>query len=113
MSADPTPSAATRRRTYLAQTAAAVQHTAAELPRLLREAESVQWEAGRKPGRAQSGGRSKGTHSDPTSAIALDPARTRLREAVREAEKALEKAAADLERAHGRVSRAIDAWAGH
>ena len=59
------------------------------------------------------GGRSKGTHADPTPTIAMDPARTRLRDAVREAERTVEKCAADLERAEGRLIRAMDAWAGH
>lgn len=102
-----------RRRHYYADTAARVARVAADIPPALLAAQTAQWEAGRKPGRAQAMGRSKGTHADPTSAIALDPARTRLREAVKDAEKALEKAHGDLTRALTRLDSAMDAWAGH
>lgn len=79
---------------------------------LLVEADEAQWERSRKPGSAQSVGRSKGTHADPTPGIAMDPARLRLRDAVRHAERTIIFAERDLERAKGRLERALNSWAG-
>lgn len=85
----------------------------ADIEALLDEAEDAQWQASPYPtSREDSGIRGKGSVSDPTSTIALDGRRLRLRAAVQQAEAELAATLKNLHKSHDRLETALDRWQG-
>lgn len=80
---------------------------------LLDEAQDAQWQSAPYPtSREESGIRGKGTTNDPTSAIALDGRRLRLRAAVVAAERELAMLQHGTAKIASRLEGAINAWHG-
>lgn len=90
------------------------QHIGADadaLAKLLEDASEVQWE---RPSRhaPEEIARSKGAFSDPTSDIALDRRRLRVREAYEAALVAFVRSYDDLTNSRDRLANALEAWKG-
>ncbi|QXO14579.1 hypothetical protein SEA_KAYLISSA_45 [Arthrobacter phage Kaylissa] len=95
----------------------ATAHTAARdalrLAQAIATAQEIQWEASPVPKpREDTSQRASGGHGDPTGDIVLDSRRLAVREAVVAAEKALDRAAAELRRARVNVESAVARWNG-
>lgn len=94
-----------------------VRDAIAEAEALLRVLPAVldaRWErAPRSQGQAnETGRRSKGPHSDPTTDVALDPARLHLSTVVTRGERHLADAVSRIRGVRRGVERALDHWQG-
>ena len=92
-----------------------VRRDALELTKLLTAAKEVQWDAS-PPQRALDEVHDRqevgGPPADPTSSVALDERRLKLREMVRAADNALLACAQSLSLAHSRLLVALTQWEG-
>ena len=85
----------------------------ADIEALLDESEDAQWQqAPYASSRDEARIRGKGTVTDPTSSIALDGRRLRLRAAVVQAERELAETLKRLHQTHDRLEKSLDRWAG-
>lgn len=83
------------------------------LAALAASADEIQWEASPRPrSREDSDRKAAGGHGDPTGDVALDPRRLAVREAMVQAERALEGALQGLQAARGALAKAVDEWHG-
>lgn len=98
----------------LAQSAKAAREASDDLIGYLAEVVEAQWEPSPIPKpREDTFQRSSGEIPDPTLSIVSDPRRLALRDAVKEATRALEQATETARVARRRLERAADSWAGH
>lgn len=81
------------------------------LAQLLEDASEIQWE---RPTRraTEEAPRARGVFSDPTSEVALDPRRLRVREAYEAALVAFVNSYDDLTNARSRLTQALEGWKG-
>jgi hypothetical protein len=89
-----------------------VRRDALELSKLLTASKEVQWESSPRPKTFEEIASLKGAHADPTSEVALDERRLKVREAVRAADNALIAVAHSLAIAHSRLAVALADWEG-
>ena len=86
---------------------------ALQIARVLDAASEIQWEAAPIPKpREDTTQRASGGHGDPTGDIVLDPRRQAVREAVKDAERALAQHLAILRDARHKLTTAVEAWNG-
>ncbi|QIN94443.1 hypothetical protein SEA_LEGO_43 [Arthrobacter phage Lego] len=94
-------------------TAHAAARDALRLAQSIETAREIQWEASPVPKpREDTSQRASGGHGDPTGDIVLDSRRLAVREAVVAAERALARAAEELQTARVNVDRAVARWNG-
>jgi hypothetical protein len=101
--------------TSLTPDAAALAKSLLSLSALLTEADEAQWQRARvitDTDEGDTGIRSKGEHGDPTADIVADPGRLRLRAAVIDAERVLQRFTAAADITASRLQRQLDAWNG-